>query len=326
MNWSLAMADVPPALRHRRLFESMDVEVARERISAVLQPHDLVPRRQDGPRHCHLDHLRFNRAGIGSIRFGRTRVEVPIFGPYYLFIACLTGHATVRIGSSDYEIGAQRAVLLGPDDAMTAEFSENCTQLFVRLDAAAITDHCGRRHVSFRHSVDLQSPLLGPWLRQVAVLASDAQTARLAAEVNAIGVEYESLLVQLLLAGQPHDAEIEPAPAVLPRSVKRAEAFMRDRYSDPLTLSDIARSAGVPARTLQDNFRRFHSMAPVRYLRGIRLDAARDALRRGDVATATEAAMNVGLFHLGRFSRDYSDRFGEQPSETIRRAGRPNMN
>jgi hypothetical protein len=38
----------------------------------------------------------------------------------------------------------------------------------------------------------------------------------------------------------------------------------------------------------------------------------------GEVATAIEAAMNVGLYHLGRFAQDYAARFGGHPSETLR--------
>ncbi len=149
-------------------------------------------------------------------------------------------------------------------------------------------------------------------------MASDPQIADFATTIPGLGLDYERLLVQLLLAGQPRQEQTERRPALSPRSVKRADAFLHDHYAEPLTLAEIARHAGVPIRTLQENFQRFHGVSPGRYLRNVRLDAARHCLRSGLVETATEAAMDAGLFHLGRFSRDYAERFGEQPSETLR--------
>ncbi len=36
--------------------------------------------------------------------------------------------------------------------------------------------------------------------------------------------------------------------------------------------------------------------------------------------TVTMVALDCGLAHLGRFSQEYSRKFGEAPSETLRRA------
>jgi AraC-like DNA-binding protein len=316
MDWPLALNGVPPALRAGRVLDTMDVDFARDRISSVLQPHILM--RQRSRRRCHLDLLRFNRIGIGAIRFGKMQVRVPVFGDYYLFIACLTGNANLRIGQADVQIGGMRGALLTPGDAMCADFSEECTQLFVRFDSAVLADHAADGHVRFNPTVELGAPAIGPWLRQVALMASDPQTAHYATTIPGLALDYERLLVQLLLAGQPHEEQTERRAALSPRSVKRAEAFLHDRYAESLTMADIARHAGVPIRTLQENFQRFHGLSPGRYLRNVRLDAAHRALRAGLVATATEAAMDAGLFHLGRFSRDYAERFGEPPSETLR--------
>jgi len=90
------------------------------------------------------------------------------------------------------------------------------------------------------------------------------------------------------------------------------------RFADPLSLGDIAQASGVPTRTLLESFKRFRNTSPIRYLRDVRLDEAREALIAGSVSTAAEAAMSAGLMHLGRFSREYAERFGEKPSDTLR--------
>ena len=57
------------------------------------------------------------------------------------------------------------------------------------------------------------------------------------------------------------------------------------------------------------------------YLKQKRLEAARRTLLAASPLTTsvTEVATQWGFFHLGRFARDYSQLFGELPSETLKR-------
>ena len=113
----------------------------------------------------------------------------------------------------------------------------------------------------------------------------------------------------------------DKAPA--PSDVKRAIDYMQDNLRAPVSLVDIVAEAGVPGRTLFKHFRDFRGTSPMQYLRNARLEKAREALlgaRHGD--TVTSVAMSLAFGHLGRFSLEYQRRFGEKPSETIRRAPR----
>ncbi|MFD2500703.1 helix-turn-helix domain-containing protein [Rhizorhabdus histidinilytica] len=86
-----------------------------------------------------------------------------------------------------------------------------------------------------------------------------------------------------------------------------------------MSLSDIAAAAGVPARTLLDSFKHFRQTSPIRYLKDVRLDNARERLRQRGADTIAQVALDAGFAHLGRFAADYSKRFGELPSDTQRR-------
>jgi transcriptional regulator GlxA family with amidase domain len=88
-------------------------------------------------------------------------------------------------------------------------------------------------------------------------------------------------------------------------------------------LQDIARAAGVPQRTLLENFRRFRDSSPIRFLRDLRLDRANTLLlTEGMERHVCEIAVECGFGHLGRFAQEYCERFGESPSQSVARAKR----
>ena len=105
----------------------------------------------------------------------------------------------------------------------------------------------------------------------------------------------------------------------LPHDVKRAIDLLRGDLARPWRIGDLARSCGVPRRTLEKHFRRFAGCAPLAFLRAERLDRARRKLLKARPGTSVmEIAVDCGLSHFGRFAVLYRDRYGESPSETLR--------
>ena len=100
------------------------------------------------------------------------------------------------------------------------------------------------------------------------------------------------------------------------REMRRALDFLHANMSEPLRVEDIAREAGLNVRSLQLGFKAAFGLSPTRYLKDLRLDAARYLLsRRQNRESVTEVAYSVGFSHLGRFSQDYRARFGVSPRD-----------
>lgn len=107
----------------------------------------------------------------------------------------------------------------------------------------------------------------------------------------------------------------------MPRDVSRAIAWTRAHAEEPLRLSTLARAAGVPPRTLEEHFRRFLGATPLAWARQERMSLARQELLAGDGRTTVSGvATRSGFSQLGRFAARYRGRFGELPSETLRRS------
>lgn len=122
-------------------------------------------------------------------------------------------------------------------------------------------------------------------------------------------------------------APSDDEPAFVPRPtrshaiVSRAQEYMREHVEDPLTVEDLCRELGVSRRTLQYSFREVLRLNPVGYLRAVRLNGVRRALKAaGGGDTVQEIAARWGFWHLSHFACDYRRMFGELPSETMHRA------
>ncbi len=107
-----------------------------------------------------------------------------------------------------------------------------------------------------------------------------------------------------------------------PRLVRRAEEFMEAYAAEPITISDIVIECGCSRRTLFNAFRKHRGYTPMQFLAEFRLCSARTALQSpSPTDTVTSIAYAYGFSHPGRFAVAYRARFGEKPSETLRKPG-----
>lgn len=335
----------PSALRSHRLFESDDLDEARERISRVMQPHRLcaldassLGADQAMASRSHMDFMRIGGIGLGTIGFfGQpTRVDVEAVEDYHLLMFCLSGHADVRADGQALSADTHHGSICAPGRAFRADLSADCEQFVLRMDRQMVQAHCGLQDgqaVRFHEALDLRRPTLQAWFDQVQLLASSTALMDIAQRHPLIAVEMERLLVHLLLEGQGLYEDADdfhlslPAPGLAPACVKRAERYMEEHASEPLRLADIAAAADTPARTLLEAFKRFRNTSPMHYLRALRLERAHELLRAASASPANAAAsqaasvatiaFDCGFTHLGRFAQAYRQRYGMSPSATL---------
>lgn len=84
-----------------------------------------------------------------------------------------------------------------------------------------------------------------------------------------------------------------------------------------VSVEDVCCVLGVSRRTLQYCFQETLGMKPSAYLRAVRLNGARRAMK--EASSVSDAATLWGFWHFGRFAHDYRQMFGELPSEAFRR-------
>jgi AraC-like DNA-binding protein len=107
---------------------------------------------------------------------------------------------------------------------------------------------------------------------------------------------------------------------LLPRSVRRAVDAMHANVGRAWTVPELAAVAGVSSRTLQRQFLAFLRKTPGVMLRDISFERARRELLQGSrSAKVMDISLRSGFPHSGRFSVEYRRRYGETPSQTLKR-------
>ncbi len=131
--------------------------------------------------------------------------------------------------------------------------------------------------------------------------------------------EIESDLFRALLEASLPSGLARKRPDRL-RVARRAAVLLHEKAAAPDAIADVARELKTTLRTLESGFRETFGISPRLYRQCVRLQRARDDLRRArEGETVGTVAMRHGLLHLGRFSVSYRRMFGESPMATLRR-------
>ena len=103
------------------------------------------------------------------------------------------------------------------------------------------------------------------------------------------------------------------------RVARLAREYIAEHYSEAVHIEDLCRVTGVGVRTLQRCFREYFNLTVSNYLKAVRLDSARRQLlaaHRSDTSV-TRIAMQNGCTHLGRFSVEFREHFGQSPRQIL---------
>jgi AraC-like DNA-binding protein len=97
----------------------------------------------------------------------------------------------------------------------------------------------------------------------------------------------------------------------------KAIAWIRDNYTKPLRVDDLAQIAGMGVSTFHHHFRVLTNMSPLQYQKQLRLQEARGRMLV-DGLDATTIAFAVGYESVSQFNREYSRFFGLPPVRDVR--------
>ncbi len=92
--------------------------------------------------------------------------------------------------------------------------------------------------------------------------------------------------------------------------------IIEDNLCEELTVGKLCKELLVSRRNLEYIFNENIETSPARYIRVLRLNNIRREILSTEAGTLGDIAAKWGIWHLGRFARDYYQLFGELPSAT----------
>lgn len=235
-----------------------------------------------------------------------------------------------RIGGQTVLCGPQRATVSSPRHDYRAEtgglgarFRICISERAVGEQLTALLGEVPARPVEFARAMELTTGFGNQFARYILAAANDFEHANSIGASAIATTSFEQFIVCELLLRHPHnysEALMRLKRTIASRDVKRAIDYMHANLEAPVTIADISSTAGVAGRTLFKHFQDTRGVSPMQYLRNLRFEKAKQELLNAQAGmSVTEIAARWGFGHLGRFAVEYRKRFGESPSETLRR-------
>ncbi|WP_440995982.1 AraC family transcriptional regulator [Arhodomonas sp. SL1] len=315
------------------LFETGDVDEAREQVGRVFSDHSLAPVRGRVSLDAHHNRVDLGGLSVNYLHYGATvTIDPGELGSYYLLQLPLAGSAQVACGDREIIADPGRGSLLNATGRVRMCWSGDCRKLLVQVDRDTMIDYLRAltgRELRSPPCFELAVPLAGGpgrLLRDtVGFVVERLETLRDAAGNPLVAAQLRQMLLGTLVHAQAGEAsgllaraETEPCP----RYVRRAEEYIEAHADESLTLESIARACCISGRALQQGFRRHRGTTPMAFVREVRLRRVREALLAadpGETVRVGEVALRWGFGHFGRFCQYYRQRFGETPTQTLAR-------
>jgi AraC-like DNA-binding protein len=294
-----------------------------------------LPNRLHLPRSASLEMdlagLRIGSITAGRLSYGERLRQVTDDAQHFHVNMPVRGHADSRCGQrTPVHTAAGRSLVFSPDLPAEIAWSADCVQLCLMIPRARLEaelerllGRSPRARLHFGFGVTT-SPGAERLQSVLGLVAQELDQPSGLATSDVAGRHLEGLVLDGLLLGQQHN--YSDAAVGLPRRapggvIKRAVDLIEERSAEPWTTVGLATDLHLSVRALQAGFKREVGMAPMAYLRMVRLRRAHAVLEAavpGDT-TVQAIAVSLGLLHQGRFAADYRGVFGETPSETLRR-------
>lgn len=275
------------------------------------------------------------RTKVGRVRSTGHDISVLVDGHLTVLLP-QSGMLISEIHDKSFRAGVNEALILSPNPRQTrvevpqGGLFEAIPLLFAIEDVRQVARELGTTVLKSKRLGDFglklsaeKSPLVTQFIQLSQMLVQDIDSS--ISTISSSGAHSWSrlLLEKLVVLLDQNDVIELPGDnrdTASYRHVFRAEEYMHEHFAEISTVADIAGVCGISVRSLEMAFRTVRSQSPMALLGDIRLDRAHRMLgKQNGLQSVTNIALGCGFMHLGRFSGAYRRRYGETPSEAMRK-------
>ncbi len=236
-------------------------------------------------------------------------------------LACIVvqGAKTVTAGGKTYAFSAGESLLVAADVPTTSKITRASAaapyySLVLELDLSVLAELA----VEMSAAPDANVTPMRVEPTDTEVADAGLRLLRLLDRPKAAPVLGAQLVREMhywLLAGK-HGAAIRRLgwPDGHAQRVARAVAALREKFTEPVSVEQLAAIAGMSVSSFHQHFRAATSLSPLQFQKQLRLIEAR-RLMLSDGVSSSSAAFAVGYESVPQFTREYGRMFGLPPAK-----------
>lgn len=272
-----------------------------------------------------------NRIGLGTIQYGAdVAINVSKLKSYSISLPFSGKQQLYKTGAT-YKSNSYQAVIVSNREEQSLVIEKNCQKFQIVIPESSL--QCALSSLIAKPITEpiIFEPLMQidnhtankVWWQNIELFISSQRNLN---HLNAgfWAEDYENFLIKSLLFSQTHNYshELESQPSRhMSDYVVSTKQFIIRHAKDNLTVNDICQHANVSKSKLYSQFKLYYGMSPMNFLKKYRLEQIHKILNTKGCRSLSisQLAYEWGFNHLGRFSKEYSIKFKETPSETLKR-------
>lgn len=330
MGYSQVQFNERPLARFE-VFRSSSCEEVVHHVSQALTDHKMEVLRPSAKLHARMNRVELGACALVYVQQGvGVSIDTATLDDRYILYIDLGRETETSVLGHSFAVTPETAALYSPTCHARVCMGANAKHLHLTLDSAAFESH-----LETLTEVPVGGPLVfaprlslathgGVFLKDlIRLLMRHLDNSDDLLHSPLVIANLEDALMTTLLTSQSHNCSARfdsQPPALVPRQVKLVEDYIHANANNPLAMQDLVAVANVSARSIHFAFRQYRGYSPMALLKSVRMDRAREKLLTADIGeSVTKIAFDCGFGHLSRFSADYKKRFGESPSETLRK-------
>jgi len=239
----------------------------------------------------------------------------------------LSGSAKTTIGGRPFVIGDDSTCVIPTGVDTRHDYAPEYSELRLRIQEDALRSKLSAMtgmpvsgQLKFHLRTTFRNPELTRLRRLIDHLVVELDRKEDEIPDQAVAQYEQSLIVCFLFANRNNFSHLleREQPQLAASQLRCAEEYIEAHASLPITIEALAAVSGASALSVSGDFRKARGMAPLAFLKCVRLKQARRVLQAADAGTTVATvASRFGFSGSARFAADYRQAFGESPSATL---------
>lgn len=312
-----------------------NVDETRAQLSRLIREHEML----SFGAACaptEVDYAPLLRMAVSSVRLGRDmKVAAQPVNDSFLIFTALENPFELIIGEKHVDVTYEKVAIVTPGMPFVLLGAERSSSVVLDIQQCYLQSLIAREHainlvapLEFTRSEDGNSPDDQTISRLMLFLRDELDHGSEHLRHTGYLEQLEGLVASALIYSRKHNYSAvlsAPSAASTPRHVRLAADFIHAHADEALTLHALAEVAASTSRSLIRGFQKYKNCSPMAYLRNVRIERAHEELVHccPENYSVTTIANKWGFYNPGRFARAYRERYGENPSETLRRRVSP---